>query len=671
MSTVTPTAESQATPPPAPLHPVVSHSPLTFRAIVLGFFLVLFLSILTPYSDYARHNTFLIGNHLPLVVIVVITVLSLVINPLLGRRRFSTGEMTVAISMMLIACAFPACGLFRYFHVVLANTVYFASGHEWYHKYINTLPDWLFPAKDPGNSIIDDFYNGINPRSGHTLWGSWGPWIKPYLAWSCFLLPLYGAIMFVCALMRKQWVVNERLAFPLAAIPAELMAAPHLGERFSPLWKNRLLWIGAAIPFVIHLNNGLHSFYNTIPNIDLYFNLNGKLTEYPWNELHWSIKFNQIYFSVVGVTFFVPLEIAFSIWFFFLAYQIGTIFFRRAGIDINDQHWTYQGLGIYLAYGVSIFWIARHHMVHIARNLFKPREPEEFLPYGVAVGGLLACLLVACSFLWFVGVTWWFAPLIPLILIFWMIILSRIVMEAGVLFIQVPHGADPIRMLGIVFEHTTDKFTWLRNFMTSSLTLRFGLTDQREGLMPFAANTMALGSKLKASSRPRFFLLLILAIVLALVAAGVTHHLISYHFGRSHFDNYANNDFPRDTMDQARAYAEPGTNPVKLNRGYNIAYGAGALVLVSASRFLLTASPFHPIGLVMLNSYAEQRIWFSVMVAWALKLVILRWGGAKVYTKARPFFIGLLVGESLAGVLWIIVGLFVNWPSTPYQILPG
>ena len=43
----------------------------------------------------------------------------------------------------------------------------------------------------------------------------------------------------------------------------------------------------------------------------------------------------------------------------------------------------------------------------------------------------------------------------------------------------------------------------------------------------------------------------------------------------------------------------------------------------------------------------QNRVELPLFMAWILKSVILRYGGRRGYTKALPFFLGLLAGQSL------------------------
>lgn len=78
--------------------------------------------------------------------------------------------------------------------------------------------------------------------------------------------------------------------------------------------------------------------------------------------------------------------------------------------------------------------------------------------------------------------------------------------------------------------------------------------------------------------------------------------------------------------------------------------------------------PFHPIGYIMPSDFAMHNLWFSLFVGWLSKSFILRLGGLKAYRNARPFFLGLVLGESFIGGVWIILGILTK---RGYMVLPG
>ena len=59
-------------------------------------------------------------------------------------------------------------------------------------------------------------------------------------------------------------------------------------------------------------------------------------------------------------------------------------------------------------------------------------------------------------------------------------------------------------------------------------------------------------------------------------------------------------------------------------------------------------------------SEALQNPMFCILISWVVKGLLLRQGGLKVYQKAIPFFLGLILGEFTVGSLWTIIGIVRN-----------
>ena len=672
---------------------------ITVRSIVLGMSLVTFLSCFTPYSDNVIHNSYLVGNHLPFTIIFVITVLCTVVNPLLGARRLNFTEMVTALAMMFVAAAFPSSGFFRYFLPILASPVYYAAQTPWYHTFLNSLPNWMIASHDPASPIIQNYYLGIDPRSHSGIWWTVVAWARPYAAWSTFIFPLMILYILFCALMRKQWVVHERLAFPLARLPLDMLAAPEPGHRLNRLWRSRVLWVGALVPIFVHLVDGLATFNPSLPSIPLTYNISASLTDFPWNALSGSIKSATLYFSMVGVTFFVPLEIALSVWGFYVGYQLLMIFVQAQGAQISGEAVTSQSLGAVVAYGVLLLWVARHHFRHVLASVHKPREPQEFLSYRAMLVGMGVCIVICAGYLTvafggmdaaslpaslqnsFTGevlvtfggllrpTNWALALGLIFLIVFFGMVLTRLVIEAGLLLIQFPANADPVHFLTLLLDHFP-RLLSLRQWTVTSFASFFAFTDNRETLLPFAANALRMGSDIPFRQRRKFIVMLMVAVVAALLMSGTVHHVLTYEYGRQNFDDGAGPKWiPMGVMSTAHNAAEP--TDAQVLRPAPFVYGAAAVTVVGAARLLWVGFPLHPIGLLMLNNWAIGQIWFSIMICWALKLAILRWGGPQVYERAKDFFIGLVVGDAIIGAVWVIVGLMVVWPNNlPYRLLP-
>jgi len=59
--------------------------------------------------------------------------------------------------------------------------------------------------------------------------------------------------------------------------------------------------------------------------------------------------------------------------------------------------------------------------------------------------------------------------------------------------------------------------------------------------------------------------------------------------------------------------------------------------------------PLHPLGLAFQTTSGSRVYAFSIFLTWTAKLLVLRLGGIGPYQRARPFFIGLVIGY-VAGV---------------------
>ena len=80
----------------------------------------------------------------------------------------------------------------------------------------------------------------------------------------------------------------------------------------------------------------------------------------------------------------------------------------------------------------------------------------------------------------------------------------------------------------------------------------------------------------------------------------------------------------------------------------------------SGFRYRFVWWPVHPLGFATGTFYIMNWVWFSVFLAWLFKTIILKYGGASLYRKARPFFLGLIMGQFSVAGLWIVIDFFTG-----------
>ena len=108
--------------------------------------------------------------------------------------------------------------------------------------------------------------------------------------------------------------------------------------------------------------------------------------------------------------------------------------------------------------------------------------------------------------------------------------------------------------------------------------------------------------------------------------------------------------------------------PVYNQKGH-ILFGAVLASLLEWACLAMPKWPLHPIGLIMVNTFYANEAWVSVFFGWLAKVLVLKYGGARLYRKARPMVAGLIMGEVLAAVFWAIVPVVLVLLDKPYMVV--
>ena len=66
----------------------------------------------------------------------------------------------------------------------------------------------------------------------------------------------------------------------------------------------------------------------------------------------------------------------------------------------------------------------------------------------------------------------------------------------------------------------------------------------------------------------------------------------------------------------------------------------------------LVGGLFAALGFAISGGWRAGHIWFTSLVAWVLKLTIMRYGGVSLFQTLKPFFFGLIIGEVALNGVW-------------------
>lgn len=656
---------------------------ITWRSVSLGLIATCIISSIAYYNDFAVNNTFFIGNNLPLGLVMMTFLFIVLVNGPLSRwapgQALNSGELVVAFSMALVACAIPSGGLMRWLAHAIVAPFWHAQGNAEFRDLLLRLevPNWLFPSFSSDDRLEwfnDPIVTGFLMRWTAETTPPYTAWIRPIIVWGIPTFAIYGAVICIMAIVRHQWAENERLPFPLVQIQLSLLEAPQKGRWFNNVLSRRTFWMGFSVIFLIHLwNGGSKYFQQYIPEIPISYDLVGVFSEAPLVYVTHTLKRATIFFTVVGVAYFLTSSISFSIWSIFLIFQLYRVFAGALTGDPETPGLPDQRFGGVMAYGLVIVWLGRQHWKVVIAQAFRgPRKGEpqgRFLSYPLAFWGLVGSALVLAVWLRLAGCDWLGAGLMVFMILTLFMITARFVAETGLLHSPalVPLFR-PLQYMGIA--------GWAARppVETFYLTGAFEHThyDQRETLAVYSSHAMRLsdhtmfGDRDLAEDRKRgrrFIGLLCLSLLVAYVVSWGATLKVEYDHAvtldrrqESPINPHGVNGSQWRMLNAPIDYEQARYN-LPHNPAYHFGFGFGLTMLLAYLRLTFVWWPFHPIGYLILQTYPGGMLWFSFFLGWMAKLIIVKLGGHTLYVGLRPLFLGMIVGESVAAGFWLVTSL--------------
>ncbi len=703
--------------------PSVSNRLFTWRTVLFGLLEVFFISGLACFHDERFFgSTLMDGNHLPASAFAYLLFLGLVWNGLAGKIRRSlaldSGELLVVAIVSLVSCYAPTSGLFRYFHRAVIMPWYYLStgGYPDWEKFgilENLLPKELFPQPVPfrdaaGVLQLDDtvyrgFFAGMSNGSDMLPLSAipFSAWVGPMLRWGPFILLAAVACIALVFVVHRQWSEHEQLSYPIAQV-AESFCAREDGRRGVPdVFRSPLFWWAFVPVFLLLAGDYLAVWFpDSFPRLRLVFpNLRSwwlpvvnKIPDIRNAANWWNIQGQTLYFSVVGLAFFVSSEISITMGCSsFILVLVSLWFYQMTGVQVSGMNLEVSRAGAALAYALVLLYTGRNYYLRIAlraigvRPKNRPDDPRD-------TAGILAARVLLASTLGLVLVIRWmgvslvFSFLYAFLLLLLFMTLTRIVCEAGIPFVAT--GWSPSKSMLFLLGGGTlgPKNLTLALWMDNAICM-----DPRECLMPYVATGARIGERFNTR---RLLWFVIGLVVVTVAVAFVTKHWTLYNLGPN-ADWTAAHGFPVDRFSTAARHLatlenlgilhessvtrgiarlalftpEPGAWP------WFFASMAG-IFLVATLRLRFAHFPIHPILLLLWGTYPAQCFWGSFLVGWAVKQMVVRFGGGSAYNRFKPVFVGLIAGELAVGGLCIFVDFVYylvtgNIPSVLYSVLPN
>ena len=630
---------------------------ISLRAVLLGFVLLFVNAYWVTLIEVKWYG--LDGSSLPLFVtpiflLLCVVALNSVIARLFPRLRLNSGELTVIYVMTVISCVLASHDMLQNLFGSIAHVQHNEMLHPdngWKDKFVGYIPQWLF-LWDP--QTVKSFYDGGNFYTLHNL-TVWGP---PLLAWAGFIIALL--VIFVCVdlLLRKPWAEHERLVFPIIQLPLAMT------DESGSFWRSKAMWAGFTVAALITGLNGLHLLVPEVPMIAPFikqYHLTEGLSNRPWSAI--SNLTMTAYPFAIGLAFFMPLDLSFSCWFFYIARCLLLVLCTAIGLDsAGGEGWPYtwfsqHGMGAMLTFGILILWSVPRQVKYAWKAAFHGGQADkDGQNYRWAFIGIGISLIVIFAYFWRMGLTMYWAVAFFSVYFIIALALTRIRAEVGA-----SHEIYFINPQRFLFELFGSSGLIQPRDMTIMQSMYWFNRAYRAHPMPNQLEALQLGASRGINPSKMAALLIIVGIVAIFVVFWMNLH-ITYAYGAAAKATGFKSWVGEESFGRLNTWLSSSTQP-NPSRWFNM-IGSGIIVVVlSVMRRSFVWWPFHPAGYTLAVSSAVDYFWFPFFISWLIKLMLTRYGGTRGYQLGASFALGLILGDYTIGSLWAIIGPLMGIPT--------
>ena len=640
---------------------------LTARSVLLALGLLAVVSVAGFYADLlvnasTRFNAGVPATS-PFFLLFLLTAVT-TLGPVGRRLRFSRRELLTIYAIVVAGAPLVSHGILGY---MIPHEIYQQYGArrtpQWATTFLQFIPRWSSPTD---LKSVEDFFVG-----GAAV--PWTAWWLPLAAWSSFLVALVTSAVCLTALIQRQWISNERLAFPLAQIPLEVASESEEpgGRRRARLPVARLFWLGFALSFGVQFWNGLGAIFSNLPQVPL-----GPLVVLPAQTTGplAAVGDLEVTFwpSLIGIAYMIPKELSFSCWVFYIIRVLEAMVAITFGAtprsatawlgDTMFPSFAFQGFGAILALSAWAAWRARRHLknaLRIALSRDSGRaDAEEPIPYRWAFLGLALSFAWMVYFFWLGGAGVVVAIIILAVLLMLYMMWAWIRAETGLGLLLFPSFIDDmmdgfgsgVLRPGDIVMIMSIRWTYFNgngsnaHLINGNVLESFKIADQARLPTRPLFRWMAIG----------FFLALLIGIYVTLTGM--------YHYGFYGLRLSRGGFWLSSQLNWGAAHIYYAlTEPTKLdwNAVAGTAAGASVAVVLGLMRARFWWWPFHPVGYLAANSWGMHWFYMPFFIGWVAKSLATRYGGLRLYRATLPLAIGLVAGELMNEMLWIIYKMVV------------
>jgi len=645
-----PNSNSASPPDPGPAR--APRRGITARSLLIGFALMplnMYWMVQIEEVRWAGYPTTVSLFYNVVFWMLILLGLNWPVRRLVPRWALSHSELLTIYVLLSLSSAAGSLDMVQVLIPVIAFPYYYATPENgWADLFHQHIPNWLVVDKGTAQAMWEGGHKAYDPSL-------WHPWLEPLAWWTGFLVALFAVFLGINLVFRHRWVASERLSFPIVQLPLE-MTDPE-----TPIFRSRAMWLAFGAAAFVELMNGLHSLKPAIPAIPTVvlavpqFNLGRQLVDSPWNAIGFAPV--SFYPFVIGMGLLLPTELSFSCWFFFWFYKAERVFSTWRGVTLPGAPFILeQSFGGYVGLALFAMWIGRRYLgrtlVAAIQGQAAPSDETGGWGYRLAYGLIAAGGVFLVAFSQRAGMSAGYAVAFFVLYFLVSLAVTRIRAEMGLpvhdLHFAGPHQTlDRIlgsRLLGPGNETVGSIYYWFNRAYRShpmphaaeAFKLYEAVGRRATGLWPAMVASILVGSVLSCVTQLHFYYDLG-------AAAGLRGGQVPLWIGGETWRELA-----------ARMMSP---TPPNWHSGAATALGAAFTFcgMLLSTRVLWW--PIHPAGYAVSASWAMERLWCPLFIAWLVKSLVIRYGGNRAFLRAVPYAFGLILGDFAMGSFWNIYGI--------------
>lgn len=623
-------------------------SRVTFRSLLIGILLIpinVYWVTIVETKYYSLDGSCLPLFVEPVFILFIVTCLNLLLKQLSPKSALNQTELLIIYIMLVVSMTFAGHDTFQNLFGQISHAFWFATPeNEWEQLFFRYIPSWLTIEN---RTVLDGFYKG---ESSIYNVQNLTPWIKPLLIWGAFFIALVLMMLCMNTLIRRRWTEYEKLAYPIIQLPLGMSR-----DSGSALFKNKVMWAGFGIAAIIDLVNGLNVLAPIVPMLKYVklTNIGYVFTDRPFDVLRGTNI--SMYPFAIGLAFFLPLDLSFSCWFFFVFRMMEQVFGSAAGLR-EFPYFSEQASGAWFALGIVAVWTMRKYLIQVVKkaiglptNIDDSNEP---ISYRLALAGVIIFGGLVFFFLYLAGIEAWVVAIFMAMFLILAVAITRVRAELGTPheISAGDHYANPLYIISFMIG--------TRNVSPQSQTVLSMLHWFNRGFrnhpMPSQLEAFKMAENSGTSNRG-LLVALAVASVVSLFAVYWANLDITYRNGASAKAGGFKSWVGWEAFNRLQRWLQFPSDPDWTRISY-MSGGFVFVIILTIIRMRFLWWPFHPAGYALAISYAMDYFWFAFFVSWLIKFILMKQGGLRTHRRAAPFFLGLILGDYAIGGFWAILG---------------